>query len=95
MNPSEKISKSSWSLLESIQDVLTTNVTTAFRAGQLKIDNSQLEKLLTILSTSAAEGYHRGHRSFMKVVESVISDVASDATFDMVTKKSSQPTKKK
>ena len=70
MQPQDKISKSSWTLLEVVKDTVSINVTNALRSGQLKIEAAQIEKLLTIIAASADEGYHRGHKSFMKTVES-------------------------
>lgn len=74
MHPRDKISKSSWTLLETIKDSLTTNLTNAVRGGQLKIEANQMALLLTVIGASADEGYHRGHRTFMKVVESAMAE---------------------
>lgn len=79
MKPREKISKSSWTLLESIKDALATNVVNASRSGQLNIESSQLESLLMVLAASADEGYHRGHKSFCKTVDDSLLEVARDA----------------
>lgn len=79
MQPQDKISKSSWTLLEVVKDTVSINVTNALRSGQLKIEAAQIEKLLTIIAASADEGYHRGHKSFMKTVEASLAETAADA----------------
>lgn len=77
MQPQDKISKSSWTLLEVIKDTVSINITNALRSGQLKIEAAQIEKLLTIVAASADEGYHRGYKSFMKTVEASLAEVAA------------------
>lgn len=82
MQPRDKISKSSWTLLEGIKDAVAANVTNAVRTGQLKIEAAQIEKLLTIIAASADEGYHRGHRTFMKVSDTALTEAARDASLE-------------
>jgi hypothetical protein len=69
MQPRDKISKSSWTLHETVKDALATNVANAIRSGQLKIEAASIEKLLSVINASADEGYHKGHRTFMKIVD--------------------------
>jgi len=78
MQPSEKINKSSWTLLEGIKDSLKENVTNAVRSGQLKIEASQVERLLLFLDASADEGYHRSHKNFMKSVGVAMTELTRD-----------------
>lgn len=79
MQPRDKISKSSWTMLEGIKDAISSNVTNAIRSGQLRIEAVQVEKLLAVINSSADEGYHRSHKMFMKTIEVCLADVASDA----------------
>lgn len=78
MQPQDKISKSSWTLLEVVKDTMSINITNALRSGQLKIEAAQIEKLLTIIAASADEGYHRGHKSFMKTVEASLTEAEAN-----------------
>lgn len=82
MQPRDKISKSSWTLLEGIKDAVANNVTNAIRSGQLKVEAGQIEKLLAIISASADEGYHRGHKTFMRVSEVALTEAARDASLE-------------
>lgn len=90
MHPRDKISKSSWTLLETIKDSVTTNLTNAVRGGQLKIEANQVALLLTLVGASADEGYHRGHRTFMKVVETAMVEATTAESMPEL-----KPTKKK
>jgi len=74
MKPHDKISKSSWTLLEGAKDSVLTNVTNAVRSGQLKIESKQMTALLTVISTSIEEGYHKGHRTFMRNVDAELEE---------------------
>lgn len=66
MQAGDKIGKSSWILLEGIKDSVTSNVYTAVKSGQLKIEANVLPTLLLILNSSMEEGYHKGFKTFMK-----------------------------
>lgn len=79
MQPRDKISKSSWTLHESVKDTVATNLVNAIRSGQLKIEAASVEKLLAVIAASADEGYHKGHRVFLKTVDSAVSEAAQDA----------------
>jgi len=75
MNPSDRIDKASWTLMEGIKDAAVMNVT----AADLKISAEDRQRLISIVSASVDEGYHRGHRTFSKVVESTLQDVEEHA----------------
>ena len=77
MSSREKISKMSWTMFESVKDAISTNIVNAVHGGQLKIEASQVEKLVMLMQASAEEGYHRGHRQFMKVVDAVLKEEAN------------------
>lgn len=74
LNPEDKISKSSWALLQIIKDTISANLTTLASSKQVAIDLNELQKLLTVISTSADEGYHRGHKNFMRTVAAAVSE---------------------
>jgi len=79
MNPKDKLSKSSWSLRNSMLDVTISNIHKAVQNNQLKIEQKQLDILLSLIPTSMDEGYHRAHRSFVASVEDVVKEVSRDA----------------
>ena len=72
-NPREMISKASWSMMEVMKDAVSANLTTALRTGQLDIKSDQVQKLMTILTASVEEGYHKGFKSFDKTVQAAIA----------------------
>jgi hypothetical protein len=76
MQPREKINKSTWTLVEGVKDSVTTNITTAMRTGQLKIEAAQVPTLLALLAASIDEGYHKGNRTFMKTVDVALAEAA-------------------
>lgn len=82
MQPKDKINKSSWTLHQSVKDAVADNVVAAIHGGQLKIESASVEKLLAVISASADEGYHRGARTFSKVVESALAETSQDAELD-------------
>lgn len=82
MQPKDKINKSSWTLHQSVKDAVAENVVTAIHGGQLKIEAASVEKLLAVIAASADEGYHRGARTFTRVVEIALSETSHDAELD-------------
>jgi hypothetical protein len=68
-NPRDMITKATWSLMEVMKDTASANITIALRGKQLKIENHEVIKLMTIVSASIEEGFHRGFRSFNKTLE--------------------------
>jgi len=87
MQPREKISKSSWTLLEGIKDSTVNNIADAVKSGQLKIESNQMTTLLALISASVDEGYHKAHRTFMKSVDVVLSEAVANETFPTIDKK--------
>lgn len=79
MSSREKINKMSWTMFEGVKDAISTNIVSAVHGGQLKIEASQVEKLVMLMQASADEGYHRGHRQFMKVVDAVLKEESTAA----------------
>lgn len=79
MKPQDKISKSSWILVESVKDALTNNFTKAVSDGQIKIASDQLEKVLSLVAASVDEGYSRGHKSFLKTVTMAVDEAVASA----------------
>lgn len=90
MQSREKISKSSWTLLEGIKDATMNNVADAVKTGQLKIEANQMTQLLALVSASVDEGYHKSHRVFMKSVDAALSEIVVNESFSSIDKKSSK-----
>ena len=74
MQPREKISKSSWMVIEGVKDSVSTNITTALRSGQIKVEAAQVPTLLALIAASIDEGYHKSHKTFMKTVDGALAD---------------------
>lgn len=83
MQPRDKISKSSWTLHESVKDAVAANLTNAIRSGQLKIEAASVEKLLAVIAASADEGYHRGHRVFMRSIEMGLAEASQQGELNV------------
>lgn len=79
MQPRDKISKSSWTLHESSKDTVATNLVNAIRSGQLKIEAASVERLLAVVAASADEGYHKGHKVFLRTIDSAVTEAVRDA----------------
>lgn len=73
-NPKDMLSKASWTLMEVMKDAATSNLTTALRTGQLDVKGDQVAKLMTIVGASLEEGYHKGFRSFTKVIDAAVEE---------------------
>lgn len=72
MKPKDKISKLTWSTLEAVRDTVLKNVSDAVRQGQLNIDPKNTQALLTLVSLSIEEGYHKSARSFDRALEACL-----------------------
>jgi hypothetical protein len=68
MHFKDKISKASHNHFASAKDVVLRNVTVAAQNGSLNVDKDVLPQLLSLISTSLDEGYHKGHRVFEREV---------------------------
>lgn len=79
MHFKDKISKASHNHFVSAKDVVLRNVIVATQNG-LNIDKDVLPQLLSLISTSLDEGYHKGHRVFEREVSaSLPKNLDSDA----------------
>jgi hypothetical protein len=70
-NPNDQINKAAWTLAEGIKDTVIANVTAAVRTS-LKIEATEVVKLLSIIGPSIEEGFHRGAKVFERTVKSVL-----------------------
>jgi len=85
MHLRDKISKFSWTLLEVVKDNVVNNVMTACSNGSIKLEPSQLERLLGVITASIEAGYHRGITQFTKSVD--VSLQAEESTTQKTSKK--------
>jgi hypothetical protein len=76
--PRDQINKASWTLMEGIKDSVTQEVTTAARTA-LKIEPSELAKLLMIINASVEAGFHRGSRVFTRSIDAALENVENAA----------------
>lgn len=74
MKPQDKIAKASWTLLEGIKDQTTSNLITSIQTGAVKVEKDQLERLIQLVSASVEAGYHKGFRTFDKVVQKALEE---------------------
>lgn len=68
MNNIDKISRDSKILIESVKDTTTNNLVTAIRSNEISIVESELSKLLTILSVSIDEGYQKSLPTYQNTI---------------------------
>jgi hypothetical protein len=81
------ILQGSQSLLLSAKDAAAANIVAACRSGQLKVENTQVQKLLQIVSMSVDEGFNRAFKSFSKTVEAQLAAEATTAAMPALTSK--------
>jgi hypothetical protein len=74
MQNKDKIIKASWNHFEGAKDVLVSNIIAASRDGRIKIENSVLPQLLSLLNASLEEGYHKGFNAFDKELSRSLQD---------------------
>jgi len=66
MNIIDKISKEMKTLIDSTKDVINKNLADSVSSGSIKIDKSQLEKLLQIIDASVDDSYQRSINFFQR-----------------------------
>lgn len=77
MKPKEKIGKALWNICESCKDVVTKNFVKAVQEGTIKIDDSQLEPIVSLLNALIEQSFHLAFNTFMRTVEGAIQSVDS------------------
>lgn len=79
MKPKEvdQISKHAWDLIELSTMSTMQNVTKAVANGALKIERSQLTKLIQLIKGSISQGYDQGIREFETQVTKTLASDAS------------------
>lgn len=69
----DKIGKSFKTFLEGVKDTVLNNIVATVRSEQLKIDKHVLERLLTVVTLSHDEGFHKGYKTFMREIDAITS----------------------
>ena len=95
MQTKDKVSKAAWALFEGAKDSVVKNVIRAAQAKQLKIDDDVLPLLLTVVTTSLDEGFHKGHYVFTRTVEDDIKQEIRDLAKPAAPVAAPVPAKKK
>ena len=72
MQIKDKIVKASWNHFEGAKNILIANIVAAVREGKIKVDDSSMPQLLTLLGSFFDEGYHRGFNVFDRELSSVL-----------------------
>lgn len=91
-NVKEKFSRLTWNLFQGVKDTLISNISNAAKESKIKISQEELEKLLNLISSSADEGYHRGHKNYMTAIDNVVTtfqvrEVDSMSSIDKIRRK--------
>jgi hypothetical protein len=84
MNEKDKIAKLAWDVVQSSKDVTFSNLLKASSDGTLKLEKSQLDKLMMIVGTSIDAGYHNASKTFNKSVDSCLSNLVESVTNESV-----------
>lgn len=82
--PHDTIIQATQSMLESAKDAATTNIVSACRSGQLKIESAEVQKLLLVVGASIEEGFNRPSRAFSRAVVTALAN-ATPASLDAPT----------
>lgn len=69
MNTSDKVTKDTKILVDSIKDTLTRNLVVAAKTNAVELTEPQLAKLLSLVTISADEGYQKALSSFQNSVK--------------------------
>ena len=73
MNNTDKLLKDAKILIDSAKDLASKNLLNAVSTGVVKVDASQLPKLIAIVELSIDEGYLRAGLAFQAAAKKVIS----------------------
>jgi hypothetical protein len=75
MQIKDKIIKASWNHFEGAKNILVANIVAAVREGKIKVDDSSLPQLLSLLNSFFDEGYHRGFNVFDRELSSSLQNM--------------------
>jgi hypothetical protein len=69
MNKQDKINKAGRALTSTVNETIITNLVSAQRSGAIDVTDDQLQKVLSLVSQSTEQGYHKGLKTFQSAVE--------------------------
>lgn len=75
MQARDKINKAVLNQFEATRDVIEQNLLAAVRSGHIVSDSVTLEKIISLISQSLFEGYHKGNGVLMREIDAVMTDV--------------------
>jgi len=75
-NPTDRVSKAAWNMVEGIKDATGANIAAAVRSGEVNVKPADLPKLLALVNASIEEGFHRSSKVFDRVVSDVVAGAA-------------------
>ena len=70
-----EISKSVWLMAEQAKSAAAQNIVTAVARGDLKIERSQLPKLISLLNSSIEQGFVAGSKEFDRKVNEALDKI--------------------
>ena len=79
MNTLDKVSKETKVLVDSIKDLISTNLLVAVRTKNVVVDESQLSRLISVVEASADEAFQRALPRFQKTVDNLLEPPVSSS----------------
>jgi len=67
-----KASKLTWDLFEVAKETLKKNLVLATNNGLLKLDESLLPEVFSLIDASINEGFNKGHNNFIKSLTTLV-----------------------
>lgn len=83
----DKIIKASWNHFEGAKNILINNIATAAKDEKIKIDHNTLNQLLSLMSASLEEGYHKGFNAFDRELSTCLNEAQKSQAKSISSKK--------
>ena len=83
----DKIIKASWNHFEGAKNILINNIATAAKDEKIKIDSATLNQLLSLMSASIEEGYHKGFKAFDRELSMCLDETQKSQSKQVSSKK--------
>lgn len=78
MQTKDQIMRASWNQLSAVRDVVVKNVHDAVRTKIIAMEPDAVQQLLSLISSSVEEGYHKGTSTLEKEVDMILSHQESE-----------------
>jgi len=84
MQYKEKINRALWLHFEVTKELVVKNVDASIKAGTIRLDQNSAAQLLSILTASIDEGYHKGLLVFNRELDGVAKNFGSEKSTENV-----------